>query len=184
MLYGAARESHNERTRNTLKLSTCSHKWWETLEGSIFGVKLSIPALSGHGGGLVVAPAEKASILISQFDSKQCREQFVTPLSCFPLSGSNSLAFRTSALQRLLLDLDTHGGVDLFGVLPLYLKKVTDIIAPKLNIIFRKFIRLGSFPECWRSANATAITKGAPSGNRENYRPISITPILYKVFEK
>ena len=24
--YGAARESHNERTRNSLKLSTCSHK--------------------------------------------------------------------------------------------------------------------------------------------------------------
>ena len=25
------RESHNERTRNTLKHSTCSHKWWGTL---------------------------------------------------------------------------------------------------------------------------------------------------------
>ena len=30
-VYGAARESHNESTRNTLKHSTCSHKWWETL---------------------------------------------------------------------------------------------------------------------------------------------------------
>ena len=34
-------------TRNTLKYSTCSHKWWETLKGSIFGVKPSIPALRG-----------------------------------------------------------------------------------------------------------------------------------------
>ena len=42
---GAARESHNELTRNTLKYSTCSHKWWETLNGLIFGVKPSIPAL-------------------------------------------------------------------------------------------------------------------------------------------
>ena len=62
-VYGAARESHNERTRNTLKHSTCSHKWWETLKGSIFGVKpSSIPVLSGPGGGSVVAPAEKASL--------------------------------------------------------------------------------------------------------------------------
>ena len=38
----------------------------------------------GPGGGLVVAPAEKASHLGSQFDSKQCCEQFVTPLSRFP----------------------------------------------------------------------------------------------------
>ena len=62
-VYGAARESHNERTRNTLKHSTCSHQWWETLKGSIFGVKPSSPALKGPGGGLVVAPAEKASLL-------------------------------------------------------------------------------------------------------------------------
>ena len=64
--------------------STCSHKWWERLKGSIFGVKPFIPALREPGVGLVVAPAEKASLLGSQFDSKQCREQIVTPLFCFP----------------------------------------------------------------------------------------------------
>ena len=31
-VYGAARESHNERTRNTLKHSSCSNKWCETLK--------------------------------------------------------------------------------------------------------------------------------------------------------
>ena len=64
--------AHNERARNTLKHSTCSHKWWETLKGSIFGVKPFIPALRGPGGGLVVARAVKASLLGSQFDCKQC----------------------------------------------------------------------------------------------------------------
>ena len=86
MIYGAARELHNERTRNTLKHSTCSQKWWETLKCLILGAKPSILALKGPGCGLVVAPAEKATLLGSQFDSKQCCEQFGTPLSCFPLS--------------------------------------------------------------------------------------------------
>ena len=63
----------------------------------------------------MVAPADKASLMGPQFDSKQCREQFVTPLSCFPQSRCNSLAFRTSVLLRLLLDLDTYGVVDLLG---------------------------------------------------------------------
>ena len=63
-------------------------------------------------------------------------------------------------------------------------KKVVDIIAPKQSIIFPMLIRLGSFPKCWRSTNVTAIPKGAPSPDRENYRPISITPILSKVHEK
>ena len=88
---------------------------------------------------------------------------------------------RTSVLQGLLPDLDTYWSVDPLGVFPLYLNKIADIIAPKLSIIFRKIIRLGSFPECWRSANVTAIPKGAPSPDRENYRPISITLILSKV---
>ena len=59
-------------------------------------------------------------------------------------------AFRTSVLLHLLLDLDTYGGVDPLGVFLLFLKKVVDIIAPKLSIIFHKLIRLGSFPaECF-----------------------------------
>ena len=82
------------------------------MKGSVFGVKLFIPALGGPVGGLVVAPAEKASLLGSQFNSKQCREQFVTALSCFPKSRCNSLAFRTSVLLRLLLDLEKYWSVD------------------------------------------------------------------------
>ena len=74
-VYGAATESHNERTMNTLKYSICSLKWWEALLGSIFGVKPSILAFMGPGCGLVVARAEKSSLMSSQFDRKQCRER-------------------------------------------------------------------------------------------------------------
>ena len=94
------------------------------------------------------APAEKSSLVGSQFDSKQCCEQFVTPLSCFPQSRCNSLAIRITVFLRLLINLDTYGGGDPSGVFPLFLKKVVDIIAPKLTIIFRRLIHLGSFPEC------------------------------------
>ena len=37
---------------------------------------------------------------------------------------------------------------------------------------------------CWRSVNVAAVPKGPPSMEKENYRPISITPILSKVFVK
>ena len=43
----------------------------------------------------------------SQFDRKQCLERFVTPLSCFPHSRCNSLAFWTPVLLCLLPDLYT-----------------------------------------------------------------------------
>ena len=57
----------------------------------------------------------------TQFDGKQCREQFVTPLSGFPQSRCNSLAFWTPVLH-LPLDHDIYGGVDPLGVFPPLLK--------------------------------------------------------------
>ena len=87
-------------------------------------------------------------------------------------------------ILRLILDLDTNMGIDHLGVFPLFLKKVANIITPRLSRIFLKLIRLGSFPECWRPAKVTAIPKGASSPDRENYGPIPITPSLSKVCEK
>ena len=87
---------------------------------------------------------------------------------------------RTTILLRLLIDLDTHGRVDPLGVFPLFLKKVADIIAPKLSIIFLELSIWDRFPECFQSANVTAIPKGAPSPDTENYQPISITPFCLR----
>ena len=43
---------------------------------------------------------------------------------------------------------------------------------------------MGSFPACWRQANVTTIPKGPLSSSDANYRPISITSVLSKVFER
>ena len=103
----------------------------------------------------MLAPAEKTSLLGFQFDNKQRREQFVAHLSCVPHSRCFCLAFRTRVLLRMLLDLDTYGGVDPY----LYIW---------LRIFFLHFsglIRWRSFPESWRTTNVTTIHKGAPSTN-------------------
>ena len=64
-----------------------------------------------------MAPCERASLLGSQFNSKLCCEQFVTPLSCFlSLGVRNSFTFRISVLLCLLFDFDIYGGVDPLAV--------------------------------------------------------------------
>ena len=69
------------------------------------------------------------------------------------------------------------------GMFPLFLKRTADVMAPRLSVVFRWRIRLGSFMACWRQANVTPIPKGPPSSSVANYRPISITSVLSKVFE-
>ena len=67
---------------------------------------------------------------------------------------------------------------------PLFLKKTADVLAPRLSVMFRRLLRLGSFSACWRQANVTPIPKGPSSSSVANYRPISIIPVLSKVFER
>ena len=50
--------------------------------------------------------------------------------------------------------------------------------------MFRRLVRLGSFPACWRQANVSHVPKGPPSSSVTNYSPISITSVLSKVFER
>ena len=57
-------------------------------------------------------------------------------------------------------------------------------MAPHLSVVFRRLVHLGSFPACWRQANVPPIPKGKPSSSVANYRPISITSVLSKVFER
>ena len=66
---------------------------------------------------------------------------------------------------------------------PLFLKITADVMAPRLSVVFRWLVRLGSFPPCWRQDNITPIPKGPPSSSVANYRRISITSALSKVFE-
>ena len=56
-------------------------------------------------------------------------------------------------------------------------------MAPCLSVVFRRLVRLGSFPACWRQANVTPIPKGTQSSSVANYRPIFITSVFSKVFK-
>ena len=51
------------------------------------------------------------------------------------------------------------------------------------NVELQSELRIGNFQD-WLSVDVTAIPKGARSFDRENYSPISITPLLSKVYEK
>ena len=87
-------------------------------------------------------------------------------------------------MRRLLIDLDPYGGPHQLGVFPRFLKRTAYVSFPRLSVVFRRLVRLGSFLSCWRHANVTPNPKGPPSYSVANYRPIFITSVLSKVFER
>ena len=63
------------------------------------------------------------------------------------------------------------------------LKETASVIAPSLCRIFNKSLQLGSLPSDWKLANVVHVhKKGAKEV--ENYRLISLLPIVSKVFER
>ena len=57
-------------------------------------------------------------------------------------------------------------------------------LAPKLTVVYRHLVKGSSFPECSRLADVVPVPKGSPSTDVGDYRPMSITPLLSKVFKK
>ena len=161
-----------------------THKWWFTLKSAVLGSSSSLPPLVSDGGGLVCESVGKADLLSYHFDSKQSREVVDLPLTCHPSPSLTTFAFRSSEVNHLLLDLDPYGGSDPLDMFPLFLKRTADVMAPHLSVVFGRLVRLGSFPACWRQATVTSIPKGPPSSSVANYRPISITSVLSKMFER
>ena len=143
-----------------------------------------MPPLVSEGCGLVCESVGKANLLSDHFNSKQSREDVDLPLTCHPSPSFTTVAFRSSEVRHLLLDLDPYGGIDPLRMFPLFLKRTADVMAPHLSVVFRRLVRLGSFSACCRQANFTPILKGPPLSSVANYQPISITSVLSKVFER
>ena len=58
-----------------------------------------------------------------------------------------------------------------------------EILAP-VCMLFEKSLREGKVPEDWRRANVVPIYKAGDRGEAKNYRPVSLTCQLCKVFER
>ena len=58
------------------------------------------------------------------------------------------------------------------------------VLAPKLSRLFCRLLCCGEFPLERQIADVTPFPKGPLSALLCNYRPISITPVLSKVFER
>ena len=59
-----------------------------------------------------------------------------------------------------------------------------DIVSSSLTTIFNNAKNAGMYPGPLKTADVTPVPKGREKKDKKKYRPISLTPILSKVFEK
>lgn len=93
------------------------------------------------------------------------------------------LYLTSDQIEKSLRALDLSKGAGCDGVHPVFLKNCAAHLKEPLHIIYNRSLSEGRFPKMWKDSIIVPIYKAGDRCNVTNYRPISILPVLAKVFE-
>ena len=159
-------------------------KFWSYIKA----IKKDCTSISSliHNDNLLTETSAKAEALNAQFSSvftNECLNEFPdkgpSPYSTLP-----DLHITTEGICNLLANLNVHKAAGPDFITARILKETCHVVAPILKTIFCSSLLTGVVPCDWRSANVIPIYKNGNRQNPGNYRPISLTSLVSKIFEK
>ena len=65
-----------------------------------------------------------------------------------------------------------------------FFKLALPFIETSLSIMFNTSIERSQFPNLWKLARITPVFNGGDKSDKSNYHPISILPVISRLFEK
>ena len=164
---------------------SCQKKFWSYIK-NIRRERVGITSLQSDGNP-VTDSLGKAELLNKQFKSVFTNE----PAGDLPNKGPSpypnmpDITIITSlGIENLLNGLKTHKESGPDAISATILKETSDIIIPILQAIFQISIDTGRVPADWTTAFVTPIFKKGSRTLPSNYRPVSLTCITSKLFER
>ena len=151
-------------------------------------IKESVSALKDEFGKLSSSPEQAAGLLASFFASTFTNEP-MGPLEekCYvaPENEIGDLIISHDVVKKLLLKLDQSKSMGPDGIHPKLLATLStnNQFVEAITLLFQKCYSSKEMPLVWKTANVTALHKKGSKTDPCNYRPISLTCILCKVYE-
>ena len=120
---------------------------------------------------------------LSQFTKKSKKEN----IELFNIVNNDDLSdidFGEEEIQKAIDELDENSSAGPDGIPAILLKKTKETISKPLKILMRKSIDDCSIADTYKLAYVTPIHKGGSRQKPEQYRPVSLTSHVMKVFER
>ena len=143
-----------------------------------------IPELVSYGSKLKSKRLDQCNLFNQYFF-----DQFSEPsLYNIPIDYSSdhqfSINFDTDHIASLLKNLDPNKTQGPDGIHGKILKNCYSSLSKPLAILFQLSYNTGNIPGEWKQANVVPVHKKGSKACVENYRPISLTSIIMKTYER
>ena len=187
-LIAIAKENYYKNEGNKLlDPSLGPKKYWSILNSFLGKSKLPIIPPLFDNGEIVTDYLSKAEIFNTYFASICTPFDNGDEIPQLPLKTALSLQSISISQEKILsiiraLNPNKSSGWD--KVSPRMITICDSSIVIPLQIIFETCIREGIFPDKWKMSNVCPVHKKKSKNLKENYRAISLLPILSKIFEK
>lgn len=134
---------------------------------------------------LTTNDSEKSHVL-NNFFSSVFVEEGDGPVPEFKTDFKNELTLDTvtdADMLKVLNSLKTSKSPGPDAIHPRLLRELATELAPPLRMLFQRTLDDGKIPDDWKEAVVTPIFKKGRKDSPGNYRPVSLTSVICKIFE-
>ena len=157
-------------------------KFWSHVKSSKNSSR--IPEVMSYEGLTANEPLAKANMFnqyfYKQFSEPSCYETNIE----FDNDFTFNIDFSAPRVKLLLDNLDINKAQGPDAISGAVLKNCSETLAYPLSILFNLSYNTGYIPQEWKLANVVPVHKKDDKNKVINYRPISLTSLVMKVFER
>ena len=161
--------------------SSVSKKFWSNIKSNS---KSSRIPESVHYNGRYRSTVRDQCELFNKFFTDQCSDASTYNLSYGTSADLDSFRISSQSVYNFLKVIDPNKAPGPGGISGHILKHCASALTYPLVLLFNKSYTTGKLPLDWKLANVVPIHKKGKKDNVENYRPVSLTSLVMKIFEK
>ena len=137
--------------------------------------------------GWVVEPTDMANHFVTAFSTVFTSTDLTDPFPlqhCINKFSFNADNFNITNIRNVLSKLQDSNSTGPDGIPSVFLKRCALSISYPLSLLFQKSLKSMNVPSYWKSAHVMPLFKSGVHSDPLNYRPISLTSVCCKTFER